>query len=301
MLKINLSGDKEKKKSKKKADAAPAPVAAPASEAATVSDVIPEEVEEEYVMEDEPGGSKKRQKVLLGILLIVALCAAGYFYKDKIMSYIPKKAPVVEPVVAPPPPPPKPVEKKKEPDPAFVLLNRLGESVAPRVWLTSAVIKYDGSYQITGMAFSYKSMTDMVSSLEGTGSLTSRTVPPQSKSAETVYRFSVGGALSDVKVPEVLDAIPTDNLVAAAETVKGREKEFGITFTQLPKAGATYTDNDTPFSLEGSYAGLKSVVEILCPEGGTVRIFNLRISPSAPGKGFDRVKATFSLKTTSSI
>ena len=295
MFKINLSGDKEKKQSKKKADAAPAP------EAPTVSDVIPEEVEEEYVVVDETGGSKKRQTVLLVILLIVALGAAGYFYKDKIMSYIPKKAPVVQRIAPPPPPQPKPVEKKKEPDPAFVLLNRLGDSVAPRVWLTSAVIKYDGSYQITGMAFSYKSMTDMVSLLEGTGSLTSRTVPPQSKSAETVYKFSVGGALSDVKVPEVLDAIPADNLAAAAEAVKNREKEFGITFTQLPKAGATYTDNDTPFSLEGSYAGLKSVIEILCPEGGAVRIFNLRISPSTPGRGFDRVKASFSLKTTSSI
>jgi len=245
--------------------------------------------------------NRKRQRVLLGILLIVALGAAGYIYKDKIMSYIPKKAPVVEPIAPPPPPKPKPVEEKKEPDPAFVLLNRLGDSVAPRVWLTSAVIKYDGSYQITGMAFSYKSMTDMVSSLEGTGSVTSRTVPPQLKSAETVYNFSVGGTLSNVKVPEVLDAIPTDNLVAAAETVKNREKEFGIKFTKLPKAGAAYTDNDAPFSLEGSYAGLKSVVGILCPEGGDVRIFNLKISPSTPGRGFDRVKASFSLKSTSSI
>jgi len=250
---------------------------------------------------DDHQSSKKRQTILLGILLIVALAAAGYFYKDKIMSYFPKKAPVVQRIAPPPPPPPKPVEKKKEPDPAFVLLNRLGESVAPRVWLTSAVIKYDGTYQITGMAFSYKSMTDMISSLAGMGTVTSKTVPPQSKSAETVYRFSVGGALSDVKVPEVLDAIPTDNLVAAAETVKGRGKEFGIVFTQLPKASAKYTDNDTPFSLEGSYAGLKSVVEVLCPDGGPVRIFNLRISPSTPGRGFDRVKASFSLKTTSSI
>ena len=299
MLKINLSGDKEKKKSKKKADAAAAP--APVPDAPTVSGDIPEEVEEEYVVVDEPRGSKKRQRVLLGILLIVSLCAAGYFYKDKIMSYIPKKAPVVQRIAPPPPPPPKPVEKKKEPDLAFVLLNRIGESIAPRVWLTSAVIKYDGTYQITGMAFAYKSMTDMVSSLEGTGSLTSRTVPPQSKSAETVYKFSAGGTLNDVKVPEVLDAIPADNLVAAAETVKGREKEFDIRFTQLPKTGAIYTDNDTPFSLEGSYAGLKSVVGILCPEGGAVRIFNLRISPSAPGRGFNRVKASFSLKTTSSI
>ena len=294
MLKINLSGDKEKKQSKKKA-AAPTPT----PDTPTVSDDIPEVVEEEYVVVDEPRDAKKRQAVLLGILLIVAIGAAGYFYKDKIMSFIPKKAPVVQLIA--PPPPPKPVEKKKEPDPAFVLLNRLGESVAPRLWLTSAVIKYDGTYQITGMAFSYKSMTDMVSSLEKMGSLTSRTVPPQSKSAETIYKFSAGGTLSDVKVPEVLDAIPTDNLVAAAGTVKGREKEFDVRFTQLPKAGAKYTDNDTPFSLEGSYAGLKSVVGILCPEGGAVRIFNLRISPSTPGRDFDRVKASFSLKTTSSI
>ncbi len=299
MLKINLSGNKEKKQSKKKAVADPAQ--ASKMDASGIGDAVPEETQEVVVEEKEPVHNKKRQTILLVILLIVAIGAAGYFYKDKIISFFPKKAPVVTPVAPPPPSPPKPVAEEKEPDPAFVLLNRLGDSITPHVWLTSAVIKYDGSYLITGLAFSFKSMTDMVSSLEGTGTVTSKTIPPQSKSSETVYRFSANGTLGGVKVPEVLDAIPTDNLVAAAETVKSREKEFGITFTQLPKTGAAYMDKDMPFSLEGTYTGLKRVVEILCPEGGDVRIFNLRISPSTPGRGFDRVKASFSLKTTSSI
>ena len=291
MLKINLSGDKKKKEA-----------AEASSEETKVNGEIPEDIEDELTDEAQPATNKKRQTVLLGVLLVIATTAAVYFNLDKIMSYFPQKAEVVETVVAPPPPPPEPEpEVVMEPDPTFVTLNKVGESVKERLWLTSVDIKFDGTYQLRGMSFSHASMNDMATLLKGLGSIEKATLPGKSKSAETIYRFTVAGTIGGVDVPEILDTIPTENLVNAAASVKGREKELGIKFTRLPKSGTNYTDNDRPFALVGSFTGLKEVIGALCPEGGNVRVFNLSIAPATPGRGFDKVQASFSLKTISSI
>ena len=232
----------------------------------------------------------------------MVVIAAGYMYKDTILSFFPQEAEELQPIAPPPPPPPPEQEVvEPEPDPAFVTLNSLGGAVTQRLWLTSAMIKYDGTYKIKGIAFSHKSMNDMLSALEGIGTVTSKTIPGKMKSAETVYNFSIGGTLGNVDVPEILDTIPTDNLVASAEAVKSREKEFGVKFSSLPKSGASYSDMDMPFKLVGSYEGLKNTIGVLCPEGGETRIFNMTITPIASGRVFDTIKASFSLKTVSSI
>ena len=295
MMKINLSGDKENNESEKTIAAAAPP------DEATVSSEAPEEFEDEVIEEIAPADNK-RKKILLGALLAVVVLAAGFMYKDTILNLFPQEAEVIAPIAPPPPPPPpEPEVVKAEPDPAFVTLNRLGEAVTPRLWLTSAIIKYDGSYKISGMAFSHKSMNDMLSALEGIGTVTSKSIPAKLKSAEAVYNFSIGGTLGNVDVPEILDVIPTENLVASAESVKSRDKEFDVKFSSLPKSGATYGDTDMPFTLVGSYEGLKNTISVLCPEGSETRIFNISITPRESGRVFDTIKASFSLKTVSSI
>ncbi|MCE5248910.1 PilN domain-containing protein [bacterium] len=292
MMKINLSGEQDNKKNSQTTVAQSPGEAAPLSQPPPVEEEKPEIIVKER---------KKVPTPLLIVLLIVLVAAGGYLKRDFIMSLIPKKSPVVEPVAPPPPPPPKKEVVEKEPDPTFVVLNRIAEAVPPRLWLTSAVIKSDGTYQIKGFSFSYQPMTDMVSALEGKGTVAAKNIPAMSKSSETVYQFGIDGNIAGIKTPEILDNVPTDDLVAAANTVKGSEKEFGVKFSRLPKSGQTYTDKDVPFTLEGSYEGLKKVISVLCPEGGKTRVFNLMITPSAPGGSFDRVKASFSLKQVSAI
>lgn len=238
---------------------------------------------------------------LLAALLVLLVGAVGYLQKDFILGLFTHEAPVIESVAPPPPPKPEPEVVKSEPDPTFVALNSIGEAVMSHLWLTSAVIQYDGTYNIKGMAFTYEAMTETLSMLEKKGTITSKTIPGKMKSSEAVYQFNIDGVLSNIKVPEILDTIPPDKLVAAAETVKVNEKEFGIKFSKLPVAGRMYTDRDLPFSLEGSYEGLKNAIRALCPEGGNTRVFRITIAPLSPGRSFDKVKASFSLKTVSSI
>ena len=293
MMKINLSGDKEGKKSNK------TPVAFSASEGATLKQKVPEELLAE---EKNDQKSKKSSLPLLMVLLIVLIAAVVYLKRDFIVSFLPKKSPVIQPVATPPPAPPPKVEVvEAEPDPTFVAMSKIAGAVTPRLWLTSALIKYDGTYQVRGIAFSYKSMNDMVAALEGIGTVTAKTIPGQSKSPETVYQFSVDGNIAGIKPPEILDVIPTGDLVADARTAAAHEKEFGIRFSRVPQAGRTYTDKDMPFTLEGPYEGLKKVISLLCPEDGKTRVFSLTIVPSSPGRTFDRVRASFSLKRVSAI
>ena len=70
------------------------------------------------------------------------------------------------------------------------------------------------------------------------------------------------------------------------------EKDFGIKFSRLPKPEQTYTDKDMPFSLEGSYEGLKKVIGVLCPENGNNRVFRITVAPSSPGRSFDKIQAS---------
>lgn len=304
MMKINLSGDKDDNKDGQNED-----IVAD-SENATVSDAVTALTS---VIEDEPNeeaqkageGKPKIRKLstpLLAVLLVILVAAVGLLQKDFIMGFFTREAPVIE-TVAPPPPPPPPEPKvvESEPDPAFVALNSISESVTPQLWLTSTVIKYDGSYELKGMAFNHKSITDMAALLANMGTISKKSIPGKMKSAETVYRFSIDGVLRDVKVPEILDTIPADQLIATANAIKGSEKAFGIKFSRLPKPEQTYTDKDLPFSLEGSYEGLKKVISLLCPENGTNRVFRITVAPSSPGRSFDKIQASFSIKTISSI
>ena len=167
--------------------------------------------------------------------------------------------------------------------------------------MSSTVIMYDGTYEIKGIAFSHAAINSMITSLKRTGKVTSQHIPKKSKSSETVYNFSISGVLSDITVPEILDVIPADKLVTLADEVKGRSREYGVTFTRLPKSGETYSEKALPFLLEGSYEGLERVIDELYSAGSDVKVYRLIINPASPGKAFGMIKAAFSLRTVSSI
>jgi len=141
----------------------------------------------------------------------------------------------------------------------------------------------------------------MGDALGGIGNVSAKDVPQKSKSSETVYNFSASGVISSMDVPDILDVIPTDNLVAMAEPVINKSKEFEVKFNRLPESGQLYSDKDLPFVLEGPYEGLKKVIAELCPADGDIRVYRIVILPATTGKLFDRVRASFSLRTISSI
>ncbi len=297
MLKINLSGEQDNSRKREEAvgetsaetTVAAAPAAAPVDtfEEAAAESPAPAR-----------GGSQTRTLLLLALLVVVA---AAYFKKDTLMGLFAGKEEPLPVVTAPPPKAPEPAPEVKEPDPTFVVLTSISDTVPPRVWLSSLVIMYDGAYEVRGMAFSHDAIVAMIGALGGIGDVASQTVPPKSKAPDAVYQFAVSGKLKDLDVPEILDAIPIDTLVQFGDGLKSRSADYGVTFHDLPKAGRSYTDADMPFALEGPYEGLRQVVADLCPEGGGTRIFRLVIAPAAPGRVFDKVKASFSLRTVSAI
>ncbi len=277
MLKINLS-DKQGKKTKE-----------------TGAETVAEKIVKE------PAGQKKKSAArspLVLVFLIVAIAAAIYMQKDRILSLFPKKV-VVQPVPAPLLS--EPEVAQKEPDPVFATLNKIGEIMPPMVWLSSVNIKYDGTYEIRGIAFSYSAADSMGNALGGIGNVTAKNIPQKSKSLETVYNLSASGTITGLKIPEILDVMPTDNIVALAEKVVTNSKEYGVNFIRRPESGQLYGENDLPFVLEGSYDGLKKVIADLCPEGGDTRVYQIAILPAITGRLFDRVRASFSLRTISSI
>jgi len=326
MLKINLSDEKNKKK-----DTVNETVNETVDEnieetANETVDEIDEEFDDQPVMDtaaqsilDEPEEETPRKKSLsispryLIVVLFIALIVLVYLNRGIIKDKIPipsflsgesKTVVQTEAPVPPPPPAPQPVETEAapaEPDPTFVALNSISKAVVPKVWLSSVVVKYDGSYEIRGVSFSHEAIKTMMTSLQGIGDVKSFNIPKKSKSANTVYQFALSGVLNDIKVPEILDTIPTDNLVSLSDIMKQHVKEYGIKILHSPKSGQTYSDKVLPFVLEGSFDGLKKVIGDICPEGGDSRIFRLVITPSSPGKSFDKIRASFHLKTVSSI
>lgn len=253
--------------------------------------------------EEKKSGGNKALPLLI-ILLIVLIGAAAYLKRDAIFGLFRQDKPVVQ--EAPPAPPqpepePEPEPVKTEPDPTFLALNRIGEAVPDHLWLTSAVIMYDGSYNIAGIAFTHDSMNTLVGGLGSNGNVAASAIPGKSKSAETVYRFTVDGKVDDISVPEILDNIPATELAAAAAGVKDRGADFDLAFVRLPEDGRTYDDEAMPFAVTGSYEGLKKLIGELCPEGGDRRIYRIVIAPSRPGRSFDRVEASFSIKTVSTL
>lgn len=294
MLKINLSDEEGKKKEIQEKEET---LVQPTGE-------IPAKTVSEKLVGGPVEEKKKRgvpSPLLIILLLIIAIAAVVYFQRDKILSLLPKRAEKVEPVPAPPPPPPEPEIAPKEPDPTFVALNKISEIIPRRVWISSAIIKYDGTYEIKGIAFSHSAAGSLGDALGGIGNVTAKNIPKKSKLSETVYNFSVNGAINDINVPEILDMIPTDDLVALAEPVVDKSKEFEVKFNRLPKSGQSYSDKDLPFVLEGSYEGLKKVIAELCPVDGDIRVYQIVILPATTGRPFDKVKASFSLRTISSI
>jgi len=239
MLKINLS-DKDRNQDQ-----------TPVEDTKKTAAVPPKESSEEQTSPQEPlegtkrGGKSKR---FLLVVLLIAVIAAGVYYKsDMFVSLIKKfqSKPTPVPKVMPPLPPPKPEVAPKEPDPVFVFLKNIGEVVPRKVWLTEAVMKYDGTYEIKGIAFVFSAMDSMNSALVTLGTITGKHIPNKSKSSETVYTFSFSGSLSNVKPHDILDVIPTDSLVALADPVIAQGKEFEVKFNRRPKAGETYSEKDT--------------------------------------------------------
>ncbi|MBT4485271.1 MAG: PilN domain-containing protein [Candidatus Latescibacteria bacterium] len=291
MLKINLS-DKEE--------------VSPAADEEAADQTLSGETQEQPLEGVEKVVRKTKKTINhtrpLVMLLLLALVALVYFRKDEFLSLLGgKQEEIVQVEAPPPPPPPEPEVVAEEPDPTFVVLNGLSETVPVKVWLSSAVIMFDGSYEIKGIAFSHAAINTMITSLEPKGNINSKLIPKKAGTPEAVYNFAVSGKLNEINVPEILDIIPTNNLVALADGIKGRSEEFGVRFTRLPESGKTYSEKDIPFSLEGSYEGLKKVIAELCPEGDNVKVYRLIISPSSPGRAFDYIKASFSLRTVSSI
>jgi len=297
MLKINLSDEQDD--SRNENNAVPEETAAESSDAETIS-AAREEPQEETVEPVKPRGNRAPILVLVALIAAVVLV---YTQKDTILGLFSTEEEPVEQVTSPPPPvaQPEPEPEPEEPDPTFVALNSISDAVPPRVWLSSMVIMYDGGYEIKGMAFSHNAILTLAGTLEKQGALTTRGIPKKAKSSETVYSFTLAGKLGSIAVPEILDAIGADRLVPLAESIKTKGKDYNVTFLRLPKPGQEYTEKDLPFSLEGSYGGLKQVVADLCPEGGDTKVYRIIVSPAAPGRVFDKVRASFSLRTVSAI
>ena len=292
MLKINLSKEQDDNKQNS-------------------SEIIPESIdknedEELYpeVIEEQEAKRRIRSFPVLIFLIVLFILSLVYFQKNMILGLFAGRKEIPEPVILQPQPsqpPPEPEVISLEPDPTFVALNGISEVVPMRLWLSSAVVMYDGSYELKGIAFSHATVFSLIASLENLGAVTSKSIPQKLKSSEAVYTFSISGVLRNISVPEILDIIPTEKLIAITDAVKEQSKEYGISFTRFPQSGKTYTENDLPFGVEGSYEGLKNAIGALCPEGSDIKVYRLTISPASPGKAFDKINASFSLRMLSSI
>ena len=294
MLKINLSNKEGKNGAEEFEETSTQPVTDRGYQSAP-------EVQVSEIQDIQSSGKQRLLLVLLGILVLLTII---YFQKDRILGLFVGKQELVEVVVPPPqPPPPQPTPETppKEPDPTFVALNRIGEIIPMKVWLSAAIVGYDGTYEIKGIAFSHAAMGSMVTSLGKIGKVTSQQIPKELKSTETVYNFSINGVLGNIQILEILDSIPTDKLVSMADTVRSVSGQYGIKINRFPKKGETYSDKEMPFVVEGSYEGLKKIIHFLCPEGSDIKVYRLTIIPASPGVSFDKIRASFSLRTVSSI
>jgi hypothetical protein len=270
---------------------------------------------------------RKRYPLIIGLLVIFVL-ALGYFRGDYFLWLLspqkPKTAAVSPPAAkekgaAVPTVTPdsmaRPVSsadtsiKKAKPsavaavtvdDPVLAALDRLSGATPSHIWLTEAAVLADGTYEIKGMSFFYAAMDSFVTVLENIGSVTGKDIPKASKSPDTVYTFTVSGKLSVIKIPEILDVIPPGTLISLGDSLKFLAEREGAVAVKLPKTGQTVLDNDLPFEVEGSYSGLKKMLGGLTFNSKN-RIYRLVIHPAGTGKTLNRIKASFSLRTASSI
>ncbi len=250
----------------------------------------------------EKSGKSRMMQYLVALLAVSAL-ALVYVNKDVIMSMLTQREETPPPAPAPPPEPvvDEQATDAEEPDPAFVVMNKISEVFPDGIWLSSVMIDNNGDYKLRGIAFSYPAIGTFLKGLESSGTISERVIPSEKKSLEEIYNFSIGGTVAGIKVPEILDIIPTDDLIKLAAPVLKRSEELGVKFNRTPTAGQTYGENDLPFSLEGTYQSLKDIISELCPVDGNIRIYKIEILPATAGKPYDMIKASFSLRTVSPI
>lgn len=269
----------------------------------------------------------KKRPLIIGLIILLAL-GLGYFrggYFLKLFSPQKHKTIAVSPPAAKqkgnavpavtPSRQAKPVSsadssaKKAKPsaaapvtadDQVLVTLDRIGEATPSHVWLTEAEVRVNGVYDIKGMSFSYAAMDSFVTALENIGSVTGKDIPKVSKSPDTVYTFSVSGKLGGAKTSEILDVIPPGTLASLGDSLKFLAKREDSVALKLPQTGQTIQDNDLPFQVEGSYSGMKKMLGGLTANSKN-RIYRLVIQPAGNGGGFNRIRASFSLRTVSSI
>jgi hypothetical protein len=269
----------------------------------------------------------KKRPLLIGLILLLAL-GLGYFrggYLLKLFSPQKQKINAVSPPVskqkenaehkAPPSGPAKPIssadssEKKAKPsvspamlpnDPALAALDRIGGATPSHLWLTETDIRANGAYEIKGISFAYASMDSFLTALESMGSVTGKNLPKASKSPDTIYTFAVSGKLSGAKASEILDVIPPETLVSLGDSLKFLAEHEGAAVLMLPQKDRAFQDNDLPFQVEGSFSGTKKMLDELTGAGKN-RIYRLVIRPAGNSGVFNRIRASFSLRTLSSI
>ena len=233
----------------------------------------------------------------LVILLILAIIVIAYFQREKIRGILKQKTKSVQAV--PTPPKPKlelPSEPKAPLDPVYFTLSQVNQIIPPRVWVTLLVLNYDFSFDVEGISFSYPAIDSLIFSLEKYGKKSvKKHLPKKVKCAETVYHFSLSVKDDSLTVSDVLDIIPQDELIAIADTMKSKSKEFGVNFIRYPVKGKKYRESDLPFEIEATYEGLIKVMPLICFEHKNVRIHKMVIKPSSHDKGFNRVRASFAL------
>jgi len=237
---------------------------------------------------------------LAAVIVIVILAIGAYLGRDLFLSFFPETVEQPPPVTVTPSQP-EPVVVETEPDPVFSLLNALSETIPPRVWLSNVMLRYDGSYVMQGMAFAHEVMAVLDSGLVEIGVVTERFYPRKSESSESIYRFTVSGRVEGFTTPEILDIIPSERLTRYAAPAIAGSADAGVTFALTPEPGKTYGESDLPFVLTGPFVGLKQVIGTLCGDDSDVRVYQLVIVPSEVVRPYDRVKASFALRTKSSI
>lgn len=202
-------------------------------------------------------------------------------------------------IVAPPPPataaaatPTKPARTNS--DPVLAALGRIGRATPPRVWLTAADIRADGSYELEGMAFLHEAMGAFVATLERNGSVSGREIPVKMTAPDAVYRFTVSGRLTGSS--GVTGSIPPERLATLGKTFRGLRRAAGMTVVQAPGPGRAFGEQDLPFVVEGTYSGIDDLLGRFL-SGQRCVIHRMAIEPAAPGRPFNRVRASFSLRT----
>lgn len=328
MLKINLSDDDAKRRERESQPFPPPDevsddelsvlVGSAAAEEVstheedTLAERIPDEPHRAAANPEEPvdhserrsgGTNRKPLFSLMGLILIFALLAwTVWLQRDTIMPYLAQLIRTEKP--APPPvtpvPPVQPAESAPAPetavDPALTMLRAIGGSVPPLVWLTMAGVSSEGAYELQGIAFTTGAIDSFATALAVAGDVT---VTGRSRKGAS-FGFAIAGNVKEIEKPELLDPLPGDVLAALADTLRAHADEFGVRFTRLPVPGETYTEQDLPFVLSGSYGGLEQVIAAVSKDGGKYRVNRLVVRP-ARGLGFDRVTAAFSLRTESAI